>query len=282
MKVKIKKVKTLLEALPYIKKFAGEKIVIKYGGSAQTNKELRESFAIDVVMLTMVGIKVVIVHGGGKQITQLLEQLQIPTHFEDGIRVTTEESIRIVEMVLSGEINKGIVHNLNLHGAKAIGINGKDMNFMKGRSLKGFTGEIVEIDGEFLNQLTDDGLVPVIAPIAAGEEPGHPGYNINADIVASRVAGAIKAKRLLFLTDTPGVLDKEGHLLSSLTPAQIVDLKEKGILWGGMLPKIDSAVEAIQAGVEKAHIIDGRVEHSILLELFTESGIGTEIRHTPR
>jgi acetylglutamate kinase len=278
MKVKIKKVKTLLEALPYIKKFAGEKVVIKYGGSAQTNKELRESFAIDVVMLTMVGIKVVIVHGGGKQITQLLEQLKIPTHFEDGIRVTTQESIRIVEMVLSGEINKGIVHNLNLHGAKAIGINGKDMNFMKGRSLKGFTGEVVSIDGEFLNRLTDDGLVPVIAPIAAGEEPGHPGYNINADIVASKVAGAIKAKRLLFLTDTPGVLDREGRLLSSLTPAQIVELKNRGILWGGMLPKIDSAVEALEKGVEKAHIIDGRVEHSILLELFTESGIGTEIK----
>ncbi|MEO1942201.1 MAG: acetylglutamate kinase [Campylobacterales bacterium] len=277
MKKKIKKVKTLLEALPFIKKFFGKTIVIKYGGSAQVEKELQESFAVDLVLLSMVGIRIVVVHGGGKQITQLLEQLQIPTQFEDGVRVTTEESIRVVEMVLSGEINKGIVHNLNLHGAKAIGINGKDMHFIKGRSLKGYTGEITEIDGEFLNRLLREGLIPVIAPIAAGESPNHPGYNINADTAASKVAVAVGAERVLFLTDTPGVLDRNRELIPTLTPREVEQLKREKVIQGGMVPKIEAALYAVGNGVEKAHIIDGRVEHSILLELLTADGVGTQI-----
>jgi len=277
VKRKVKRVETLLEAIPYIKKFRGKTIVIKYGGSAQIKGELKESFASDVVMLAMVGIKVVVVHGGGKRITQLLTQLGITTQFEDGVRVTTEESIRIAEMVLSGEINKEIVHNLNLHGAKAIGINGKDMNFMRGCSLKGFTGEIVDIDGEFINRLLNEQLIPVIAPIAAGEELSHPGYNINADIVASRVARAIEAEKVVFLTDTPGIVGKNGLFFPELTQREVEKLIMDGTISGGMIPKVKSAIEALKGGVKSAHIIDGRIEHALLLELFTDDGIGTAI-----
>jgi acetylglutamate kinase len=277
LKKKIKRVETLLEAFPYIREFRGKTIVIKYGGSAQIYEELKESFAIDVVMLSMVGLKVVVVHGGGKRLTHFLNLLGIKSHFEDGVRVTTEDSIRIAEMVLSGEINKEIVHNLNLHGAKAIGINGKDMNFMKGRSVKGYTGEVVEIDGEFINRLLNEQLIPVIAPIAAGEEPGHPGYNINADMVASAVAQAIRAEKVIFLTDTPGVLGRDGELISELKKEEAERLIEEGVIGGGMIPKVKSALEAVQNGVKRAHIIDGRVEHALLLELFTADGIGSVI-----
>ena len=278
MQKKIQTVKTLLDALPFIREFYGETIVIKYGGSAQIDEKLKESFAVDILMLYMVGIKPVIVHGGGKRITEILSALNVKTEFKDGVRVTTKESIKIAEMVLSGEINKEIVNMLNQHGAKAIGINGKDMSFMKAKSLIGYTGEITSIDGVFLNKLLDENLIPVIAPIASGDTPTHPGYNINADTAASEIASAIKAKRVIFLTDTPGVLDNNKNLLSSLTKKEIEKLKEDRVIVGGMIPKVDAALNAIEKGVEKAHIIDGRVEHSILLELLTSDGIGTEIK----
>ena len=278
MQKKIKTVETLLDALPFIRKFYGKTIVIKYGGAAQIDEKLKESFAIDILMLYMVGIKPVIVHGGGKRITEILNALNIKTEFKDGIRVTTEESIKIAEMVLSGEINKEIVNMLNQHGAKAIGINGKDMSFMKAKSKVGFTGEIISIDGVFVNKLISENLIPVIAPIAAGNSPTHPGFNINADTAASEIAASIGAKRIIFLTDTPGVLDKEKKLISSLKKGTIEKLKNDGTIAGGMIPKVEAALNAVSKGVEKAHIIDGRIEHSILLELLTSEGIGTEIK----
>ena len=278
MQKKIKTVETLLDSLPFIKEFYGKTIVIKYGGSAQIDEKLKESFAIDITMLYMVGIKPVIVHGGGKRITEILNALNIKTEFKDGVRVTTEESIKIAEMVLSGEINKEIVNMLNQHGAKAIGINGKDMSFMRAKSLVGFTGEITSIDGVFLNKLLSENLIPVIAPIASGDGAIHPGFNINADTAASEIAAAIGAKRVMFLTDTPGVLDKNKNLISSLKKEEIEKLKKDGTIAGGMIPKVDAALRAVDKGVEKAHIIDGRVEHSILLELLTSEGIGTEIK----
>ncbi len=278
MQKKIKIVETLLDALPFIRKFYGKTIVIKYGGAAQIDEKLKESFAIDILMLYMVGIKPVIVHGGGKRITEILNALNIKTEFKDGIRVTTEESIKIAEMVLSGEINKEIVNMLNQHGAKAIGINGKDMSFMKAKSKVGFTGEIISIDGVFVNKLISENLIPVIAPIAAGNSPTHPGFNINADTAASEIAASIGAKRIIFLTDTPGVLDKEKKLISSLKKGTIEKLKNDGTIAGGMIPKVEAALNAVSKGVEKAHIIDGRIEHSILLELLTSEGIGTEIK----
>ena len=278
MQKKIETVKTLLDSLPFIRKFYGKTIVIKYGGSAQIDEKLKESFAIDILMLYMIGIKPVIVHGGGKRITEILTALNVKTEFKDGVRITTEESIKIAEMVLSGEINKEIVNMLNQHGAKAIGINGKDMSFMRAKSLLGYTGEIISIDGVFINKLISENLIPVIAPIAAGDSATHPGFNINADTAASEIAAAINAKRVIFLTDTAGVLDKNKNLISSLTKEDIQNLKKDGTIAGGMIPKVDAAVRAIEKGVEKAHIIDGRVEHSILLELLTSEGIGTEIK----
>ena len=280
MQKKIEIVKTLLDSLPSIRKFYGKTIVIKYGGSAQIDEKLKESFAIDILMLYMIGIKPVIVHGGGKRITEILTALNVKTEFKDGVRITTEESIKIAEMVLSGEINKEIVNMLNQHGAKAIGINGKDMSFMRAKSLLGYTGEIISIDGVFINKLLSENLIPVIAPIAAGDSATHPGFNINADTAASEIAAAINAKRVIFLTDTAGVLDKNKNLISSLTKEDIQNLKKDGTIAGGMIPKVDAAVRAIEKGVEKAHIIDGRVEHSILLELLTSEGIGTEIKGT--
>ena len=278
MQKKIETVKTLLDSLPFIRKFYKKTIVIKYGGSAQIDEKLKESFAIDILMLYMIGIKPVIIHGGGKRITEILNALNIKTEFKDGVRVTTKEAIKIAEMVLSGEINKEIVNMLNQHGAKAIGINGKDMNFMRAKSLVGYTGEITSINGVFINKLLSEDLIPVIAPIASGDSATHPGYNINADVAASEIAVAINAKRVIFLTDTPGVLDENKNLISSLTKKEIEDLKAKGVIAGGMIPKVDSALKAVEGGVEKAHIIDGRVEHSILLELLTSEGIGTEIK----
>ncbi|HIQ50943.1 MAG TPA: acetylglutamate kinase [Nautiliaceae bacterium] len=278
MQKKIETVKTLLDSLPFIRKFYKKVVVIKYGGSAQIDEKLKESFAIDILMLYMIGVKPVIIHGGGKRITEILNALNIKTKFKDGVRVTTKESIKIAEMVLSGEINKEIVNMLNQHGAKAIGINGKDMNFMRAKSLVGYTGEITSINGVFINKLLSEDLIPVIAPIAAGDSATHPGYNINADVAASEIAVAIGAKRVIFLTDTPGVLDESKNLISSLAKEEIEELKQKGVIAGGMIPKVDSALKAVERGVEKAHIIDGRIEHSILLELLTSEGIGTEIK----
>jgi acetylglutamate kinase len=274
------RVATLLDALPYIQKFSGEIVVIKYGGSAQTSKDLQEKFARDISLLTHVGIKPVIVHGGGSKISELLDQLDIHSKFVDGYRVTCEESMRVVQMVLGGEINKNITSLLNHHGAKAVGLCGKDSNLIeacaKGDGKFGYTGDITSINEKVLLDLIDDGFVPVIAPIADSLKPNHPGFNINADTAASKVAIALKANKVLFLTDTIGVLSKDGELLNSLDKNDVDRYKENGTIMGGMLPKVDGCIDAIYNGVEKAHIIDGRVEHSILLELFTSDGVGTQ------
>jgi len=281
MQKKMGTVKTLLEALPFIKEFRNEIVVIKYGGSAQTSPELKERFAQDVLLMYLVGIKPVIVHGGGKAITDLLSQLQIATEFIDGQRVTTPEVMRIVEMVLSGEINKEIVSLLNSHGAKAIGVSGKDAHFITAvpRDYEKWqlTGRITNVKAEVLHNLIAEKFIPVVAPIGAGEEMGHRGYNINADLAASRIAKAIGANKVIFMTDTPGVLNKDKALLSSLNREQIRALEEDGTIHGGMLPKVEACLEAVEGGVHKAHIIDGRVEHALLLELFTEEGVGTQI-----
>ena len=279
MKSKIDVVKTLLEALPYIKKFANEKIVIKYGGSAQTSDELKEQFAQDIVLLHLVGMKPIIVHGGGKSITDLLADLGVDTKFVDGQRVTTKEVMRIAEMVLSGEINKEIVSLLDNHGSKAIGISGKDGGFLKGIPKDfenfGYTGLIEHVNPEIVDNIIEDGAIPVIAPIAGSSTMGHPGFNINADLAASKIAVAMKARKVLFLTDTPGVLDKDMKLILTLIIEKTEAIKADGTIQGGMVPKVYDCIEALRGGVKKAHIIDGRVEHSLLLEILTSSGVGT-------
>ena len=279
MKSKIDIVKTLLDALPYIKKFRNEKIVIKYGGSAQTSEDLKQKFAQDIVLLHTVGMKPIIVHGGGKAITDMLNNLGVDTKFVDGQRVTTKEVMKIAEMVLSGSINKEIVSLLNNQGGKAIGISGKDANFLeaipKDFENFGYTGIIQNVNPEMVCNIIDDGFVPVIAPIAASANVGHPGFNINADLAASQVAIAIKARKVVFLTDTSGVLDENMELISTMDIEKTNALKKDGTINGGMVPKVDACIEALRGGVKKAHIIDGRVEHSILLEILTSSGIGT-------
>ncbi|WP_345969142.1 acetylglutamate kinase [Sulfurimonas sp. HSL1-6] len=281
MKTKIDTVKTLLEALPFIKEFRNQIVVIKYGGAAQTSETLKAKFAKDVLLMYLVGIRPVIVHGGGPRINEMLSKLDIPTEFIDGQRVTTPEVMRIVEMVLCGEVNNEIVALLNSHGASAFGVNGKDAQFLRAQPKDsgkwGLTGVIEDVKADVIHRLIDEKFIPVIAPIASDGETGHPGYNINADLAASKIAGAIGAKKVVFMTDTPGVLDGEGKLLSSLTEAKVEELKADKTIHGGMVPKVDACIEAIERGVQKAHIIDGRIEHAILLELFTEEGIGTQI-----
>ncbi len=282
MQKKIETVKTLLDALPFIKEFNKEIIVIKYGGSAQTSPQLKEKFAEDILLMHLVGIKPVVVHGGGTKITEMLDALNIETKFIEGQRVTTKEVMRIAEMILSGEINKEIVSLLNSHGAKAIGVSGKDAHFITAHAKDfakwGLTGNINNVKPEVIANLIAEKFIPVIAPIAAGEEMGHPGFNINADLCASYVAKAIGANKIIFLTDTPGVLNKDKELLSTLTKKEVEALKDDGTIHGGMLPKVDACLEAIEGGVNKAHIIDGRIEHSLLLELFTSKGVGTVIK----
>jgi acetylglutamate kinase len=279
---KIKVAKTLIDAFPFIKMFRDQIIVIKYGGAAQIDPILKEKFAKDIVLLYLVGLKPVIVHGGGKKINEMLERLDIKTEFKDGQRVTSKENMEVVEMVLSGSINKEITSLLNHHGAKAIGVSGKDANFIKARAKDvkkfGFTGNIDSIDAKVLLDLIDEKFIPVIAPIASGNNVGDIGFNINADLAASKIAVALKAKKVIFMTDTAGVLDKQMNLISSLYRRDIDNFIEDGTIHGGMLPKIEACLESVDGGVEKAHIIDGRVEHSMLLELFTNEGIGTVIR----
>lgn len=279
---KIQTAKTLLEALPYIKKYANEIFVIKYGGSAQINPGLKDKFAQDIILLYLVGIKPVIVHGGGNKINEMLEKMQIKSEFVDGMRVTSEQVMEVVEMVLSGNINKEITTLLNLHGAKALGITGKDANFItavpKDGGKYGLVGEINKVDSAVVQNLLHEKFIPVIAPIASGNEINHPGFNINADLAASKIAAALKAKKILFMTDIVGVLDKDKNLLETLTEAQIEAYKADGTIHGGMIPKVDACLEAVNGGVEKAHIIDGRVEHSLLLEIFTSEGVGTVIK----
>jgi len=282
MHEKMQVVKTLLDAFPYIQQFNGKTIVIKYGGAAQVEDDLKKKFAKDIALMHLVGIKVIIVHGGGKKINTILKRLNIKTEFIDGQRVTSSENMEIVEMVLSGSVNKEITSLLNHNGARAIGMSGKDASFIKAKAKDsekfGLTGTITGIDDSVIKRLLDDKFIPVIAPIAAGDDINHPGYNINADLAASEIAIAIKAEKIVFLTDTAGVLDKEMNLLPTLKESEIQTLIKDETIHGGMLPKVDACLKSIHGDVAKAHIIDGRIEHSLLLELFTSKGIGTVIK----
>ncbi len=280
----------LAEALPYIRRFYGKTIVIKYGGNAMTDERLKHSFASDVVLLKLVGMNPVVVHGGGPQIDDMLQRLGKKGQFVQGMRVTDEETMDVVEMVLGGLVNKDIVNLINQHGGRAIGLTGKDGSFIRAKKLMiasaddaseeldiGQVGEVTSIDPQIITLLETQEFIPVVAPIGVGED-GR-GYNINADLVAGKLAEILRAEKLVLLTNTPGVLDKYGKLLTGLTPKQVDELFLDGTLSGGMLPKISSALDAAKGGVKSVHIIDGRVEHALLLEVLTDAGVGTLIRN---
>ncbi len=273
------KIKTLLEALPYIKRFAGSTFVVKYGGAAMEEEGLKKEFAKDMVLLKYVGINPVVVHGGGPKINKLLTDLKIPSNFVDGLRVTDEKTLEIAEMVLSGSVNKEIVKNINDMGGKAIGLSGKDGRLLLAKKVKGkdigFVGEIVGVDVSIIKDISKHGYIPVIAPIADGIDGKS--YNINADTAAGSIAKALSAEKLILLTDVKGVLDKEENLISSLKKSEIETLIKNKTVSGGMIPKVGCCIDAIEGGVEETHIIDGRIPHAILLEVFTDSGIGTQI-----
>jgi acetylglutamate kinase len=273
------KVKTLLEALPYIKTFAGSTFVIKYGGAAMEEEELKREFAKDMVLLKYVGINPVIVHGGGPKINKLLTDLQIPSKFVDGLRVTDGKTLEVVEMVLSGSVNKEIVKNINDMGGKAIGLSGKDGKLLVAEKVRdkeiGFVGEVVDVDVAIIRDINRHGYIPVIAPLAYGADGNS--YNVNADTAAGSIAKALSAEKLVLLTDVEGVLDREGNLLSCLKRPEIKALINNKTVSGGMIPKVSCCLDALQGGVRETHIIDGRIPHAILLEVFTDSGIGTQI-----
>ena len=279
----------LAEALPYIKRFHGKTIVVKYGGNAMTDENLKQCFARDVVLLKLVGMNVVVVHGGGPQIENLLARVGKKGEFIQGMRVTDAETMEIVEMVLGGQVNKEVVNLINHAGGKAVGLTGKDGSFIRARKLLlpnknnpedlidvGQVGEVVQIDPSLIGHLESGGFIPVIAPIGVGKDGET--YNINADVVAGKIAEVLKAEKLVMLTNTPGVLDEAGSLITGITPKQIDDMVEDGTLSGGMLPKIGSALDAARNGVKSVHIIDGRVEHALLLEILTDHGVGTMIK----
>jgi acetylglutamate kinase len=283
------KAQTLSEALPYIKRFFDKTIVIKYGGNAMTDPKLQDGFARDVVLLKLVGMNPVVVHGGGPQINELLDRLGKKGTFIQGMRVTDEETMDVVEMVLGGQVNKEIVNLINRHGGKAVGLTGQDGNFIRAKKLLmenkdvpgefldiGQVGDITSIDPSLISFLDTGDFIPVIAPIGVGIDGET--YNINADVVAGKLAEILGAEKLILLTNTPGVLDKSGNLLTGLTAKEIDGLFEDGTLSGGMLPKISSALDAARSGVKSVHIIDGRVEHALLLEVLTDEGVGTMIR----
>ncbi len=282
----------LSEAVPYIRRFAGKTIVIKYGGNAMVDDTLKSGFARDVVLMKLVGINPVVVHGGGPQIGKLLEKIGKQSEFVDGMRVTDSETMDVVEMVLGGLVNKEIVSLIHRHGGQAVGLTGKDGDLIRARKLTitrrspeldaseiidlGHVGEVASIDAAVVNLLAAGDFIPVIAPIGVGEDGFS--YNINADLVAGKMAEVLGAEKLMLLTNTKGLLDKEGKLLSRLSVAEVDALIDDGTIHGGMLPKIRCAVDAVQSAVKASHIIDGRVEHAVLLELFTDEGIGTLIR----
>ena len=284
-----RKAEILSEALPYIKRFFDKTIVIKYGGNAMTDPRLKECFAHDVVLLKLVGLNPVVVHGGGPQIESLLARVGKKGEFIQGMRVTDAETMELVEMVLGGQVNKDIVNLINQHGGKAVGLTGKDGNFIRAKKLMledkdnpgdlidvGQVGEITQIDPSLIDHLDKGAFIPVIAPIGVGKDGET--YNINADVVAGKIAEVLKAEKLVLLTNTPGVLDKDGNLITGITPKQIDEMVEDGTLSGGMLPKISSALDAARNGVKGVHIIDGRVEHALLLEILTDHGVGTMIK----
>jgi acetylglutamate kinase len=280
----------LIEALPYIQKFKGKTVVIKFGGHAMVDEALKHSFAQDIVLMKLVGINPVVVHGGGPQIGNLLAKLGKTSEFIDGMRVTDSETMDVVEMVLGGLVNKEIVNLINVHGGKAVGLTGKDGNFIHARKINltkagatiddaheiidlGHVGEVSSIDPSVVEMLGNSDFIPVIAPIGVGED-GY-SYNINADLVAGKVAEVLKAEKLILLTNTPGILNKQGDLLTGLTLTDIDNLIADGTISGGMIPKTRCATDALSGGVKSVHIIDGRVNHAVLLELFTDQGVGT-------
>ncbi|MFW5431361.1 MAG: acetylglutamate kinase [Methylophilaceae bacterium] len=284
-----KKARTIAEALPYIKRFFGKTIVIKYGGNAMTDEHLKQSFAQDVVMLKLVGMNPVVVHGGGPQINEMLDRIGKKGEFIQGMRVTDEETMNVVGMVLGGKVNKEIVNMINQHGGKAVGLTGQDGNFIHAKKLLmedmndaskmidvGQVGQVTAIDPSIINFLDTDDFIPVVAPIGVGKDGET--YNINADVVAGKLAEVLHAEKLVLLTNTSGVLDKNGGLLTGLTPKEIDAMVADGTLSGGMLPKISSALDAARGGVKAVHIIDGRVEHALLLEVLTDDGVGTLIK----
>jgi len=284
------KAQILAEALPYIRRFHGKTIVVKYGGNAMTDEKLKHSFARDVVLLKLVGMDPVVVHGGGPQIDEMLKRVGKKGEFIQGMRVTDSETMDVVEMVLGGLVNKDIVNLINQHGGRAIGLTGKDGSFIRAKKMLvqntnnaaemldiGQVGEIQSIDPEVISLLESREFIPVVAPIGVGEDGQS--YNINADLVAGKLAEILRAEKLIILTNTPGVLDQAGNLLTGLTPKQVDDLFADGTIHGGMLPKIGSALDAAKSGVKSVHIIDGRVEHALLLEVLTDQGVGTLIRN---
>ena len=282
------KARILAEALPYIRRFQGKTIVVKYGGNAMTDDALKASFAHDVALLKVVGMNPVVVHGGGPQIEEMLARLGKKGEFIQGMRVTDRETMDVVEMVLGGQVNKEVVELINQAGGKAVGLTGQDGGFIRARKMLlpakdnnggidlGQVGEIESMDPQVIGTLEQGGFIPVVAPIGTGADGTT--YNINADLVAGKLAEVLRAEKLVVLTNTPGVLDKDGKLLTGLTPKKIDELVSKGVISGGMIPKIASALDAARNGVKSVHIIDGRVPHALLLEVLTDEGVGTLIR----
>jgi acetylglutamate kinase len=290
-KLYLEKASILMEALPYIRRFYHQTMVIKYGGHAMVDEDLKKSFAQGIVLMKYIGLNPVVVHGGGPQIKKVLDQMQITSRFVQGVRVTDSQTMDVVEMVLGGKVNKEIVHLINQQGGKAIGLSGKDGQLLIAQKMKlfksrgpedppelidiGMVGEVIEVNTEIITTLENQHFIPVIAPIGVGKRGVT--YNINADLVAGKVAAALKAPKLILLTDVEGVKDKTGKLISTLKREEIPALIAEGTISGGMIPKVNCCLEALSQGVEKAHIIDGRVENAVILELFTDSGVGTEI-----
>ncbi len=284
----------LAESLPYIQRFSGKTIVVKYGGNAMTEERLKNGFARDIVLMKLVGMNPVVVHGGGPQIGNLLDKIGKQSEFIQGMRVTDTETMDIVEMVLGGLVNKEIVNLIHQHGGNAVGLTGKDGNLIRAKKMAmttfneelktseiidlGHVGEVEKINTKVIDMLIKDDFIPIIAPVGVGED-GH-SYNINADFVAGKIAEALQAEKLMLLTNIPGLLDKEGQLLTGLNAQKVQKLIQDGTIYGGMLPKIQCALDAVAGGVKSSHIIDGRVEHAVMLEVFTDEGVGTLITQT--
>ena len=291
MKKLIEKAKVLIESLPYIQQFSGKTVVIKYGGNAMVEETLKKSFALDIILMKQIGINPVIVHGGGPQIGEVMKKMGMEPSFVDGYRVTDSETMHVVEMVLVGRVNKEIVNLINTQGGRAVGLGGKDGSLIRGKKKRlkrqdkkdqppeiidiGMVGDVDSINPEILISLDNSGFIPVIAPVGVGKDGET--YNINADLVAGKIAEALNAEKLVLLTDVEGIKNKSGELLSSLSPKEINSHLKDATIHGGMVPKVECCISAMEGGVTKTHIIDGRVEHAVLLEIFTETGIGTQI-----
>lgn len=287
----IEKASILIESLPYIKEFYNKTVVIKYGGHAMVDEELKSSFALDIILMKYIGINPVIVHGGGPQINKFLEKMNIKSNYIQGMRVTDGDTMDVVEMVLVGKVNKEIVSLINLHGGKAVGLSGRDGDLVKAKKMQilksqvneappelidlGRVGQVTDINSEILDVLDMEDFIPVIAPVGVGEDGQS--YNINADLVAGAIAAELGAEKLILLTDVKGVLDKAGELIPTITKKEVDLMIDSGVVAGGMIPKVKCCLDAVNCGVKKAHIVDGRVKHAVLLEIFTNEGVGTEI-----